>query len=112
MSTIMVDVDGTLIDYNDQPRQEVISAVKLMSGRHNIIIWSGGGTQYARMWMQRLFPDELWPHCAKFPMTEILPTDFIVDDEAETIRQNEYVEATVLSPEEFVMWALAQGATG
>ena len=51
---IAVDVDGTLIDEHDYPRYEVIDLVIKLSAYCNIHVWSGGGHEYARHWVDRL----------------------------------------------------------
>lgn len=51
---IVFDVDGTLIDFDDKPRKAVIELLKLLSKHYDIFVWSGGGIEYARMWIQRL----------------------------------------------------------
>jgi len=45
---VFVDVDGTLIDQNDNPRPHVAELLRrLKIGDHKIIVWSAGGAQYA-----------------------------------------------------------------
>ena len=51
---VAFDVDGTLIDENDQPRQDVIDLLKAMSKFCDVAVWSGGGCEYAEMWVRRL----------------------------------------------------------
>jgi predicted HAD superfamily phosphohydrolase YqeG len=52
---IAFDVDGTLIDSNDQPRPEIIALLNALSKPGNtIVVWSGGGEAYARLWVERL----------------------------------------------------------
>ena len=52
---IVFDVDGTLIDKEDQPRWEVIDLLRAMHGvGHKIGVWSGGGVDYAAHWTNRL----------------------------------------------------------
>ena len=53
--TVAFDVDGTLIDFEDRPRQEVID--KLIDHRRKgdiVYVWSGGGVEYAERWVERL----------------------------------------------------------
>ena len=46
---VAFDVDGTLIDYKGNPRQEVIDFLKACQGlKMTVIVWSGGGVQYAK----------------------------------------------------------------
>ena len=52
---VAFDVDGTLINYADEPRQEVLDMFKKYQDEgHTMIIWSGGGRDYAAMWARRL----------------------------------------------------------
>ena len=53
---IAFDVDGTLIDINDNPREAVIETLKMVGQWEGItvIVWSGGGKDYASMWVRRL----------------------------------------------------------
>lgn len=54
--TIAFDVDGTLIDFDDSPRWEVITVLRLLHELgHRIVVWSGGGADYAEMWSNKLF---------------------------------------------------------
>lgn len=49
------DVDGTLIDLLSRPRYDVISAFKFFKSINcKMIIWSGGGLDYARNWARKL----------------------------------------------------------
>lgn len=45
---IAFDVDGTLFDEHNQPRLTVIEMLLLFAERHTVIVWSGGGIDYAR----------------------------------------------------------------
>jgi phosphoserine phosphatase len=52
---IAFDVDGTLIDFDDNPRWRVIElAQHLAYLPHRVIIWSGGGKDYAEVVARRL----------------------------------------------------------
>lgn len=52
--TIAFDVDGTLI-YEDAPRHEIINLFRGFYGLGcEMIIWSGGGIEYAERWADRL----------------------------------------------------------
>lgn len=54
---IAFDVDGTLISYpDDQPRRDIVDMlITLRMCGHHIIVWSGGGKEYAEVWAKRLF---------------------------------------------------------
>jgi hydroxymethylpyrimidine pyrophosphatase-like HAD family hydrolase len=56
---VAFDIDGTLIDYNDEPRKKIISLLKIFkSFGHKIIVWSGGGKDYASLLISRLKLDK------------------------------------------------------
>lgn len=111
--TLYVDVDGTLQDYENKPRQDVIDAVRRFVETQPtlVTIWSGGGAGYAEWHARRFFPDLTLMTTAKFNPRQLLAEDIWVDDEAERIREDRYFapKCTVLTPEEFVLWMLAQG---
>lgn len=58
--TCAFDVDGTLIQPGvDNTRQEVIAFLKtLKAAGHKIIVWSGGGEEYAARWVRLLGLEE------------------------------------------------------
>jgi len=52
---IAFDVDGTLITFQDTPRYEIIQLFHTLSNLGNrMIIWSGGGVDYATRWAEKL----------------------------------------------------------
>lgn len=51
---VAFDVDGTLIDANDQPRDEIISVLRALAPWCTVVVWSGGGIGYARRWGRKL----------------------------------------------------------
>ena len=57
---IAFDVDGTLIDYDEKPRENIIELLKMMAEMQGttIIVWSGGGREYALTWVKRLGLDD------------------------------------------------------
>ena len=56
---VAFDVDGTLIDYEDNPRHTIIDLLKRHSEQGDyVIVWSGGGKEYAQRWVTRLGLDE------------------------------------------------------
>jgi predicted HAD superfamily phosphohydrolase YqeG len=63
VATIAFDVDDTLIKYEDgkeRPNRELIQVlVYLYAMGNKIIVWSGGGKDYAEMWTRRLFIDHI-----------------------------------------------------
>lgn len=75
---IAIDVDGTLVDYNDKPRQDVIDLFNWFQAHGwQVVVWSGGGKAYAQMWCDRL---GLKPHRCDDKNKELQP-DITVDDE-------------------------------
>lgn len=53
-----IDCDGTLIDYEDNPRMDVLRAVEEAIARGlDVAIWSGGGANYAKTVVRRLLPE-------------------------------------------------------
>lgn len=61
MLTVAFDVDDTLVTYEyqrDEPNRPLINVLIWfhMQG-HHVIVWSGGGKDYAEMWARRLMID-------------------------------------------------------
>lgn len=81
--TIAFDIDGTLIDFNDKPRKEIIWLLMSLSrDGHEIILWSGGGIQYAEMWMRRLKLEKYVDHVVPKLKDRLSPqADIAFDDE-------------------------------
>jgi len=67
---IAFDVDGTLIHLtDDMPRRDVVDMLITLSTNGNeITVWSGGGKDYARVWVKRLFLDRYVTHIMEKPM--------------------------------------------
>ena len=56
---VFFDVDGTLITFEDKPRHEVIQLLRtIYSLDVDIVVWSGGGKEYAQRWVDRLGLDQ------------------------------------------------------
>ncbi len=72
---LFVDVDDTLVKYSDHtdqkshypyqqgtpwtPNEPLIAGIKQYRADHKddmIVVWSGGGREYAQMWIDRLLP--------------------------------------------------------
>lgn len=56
---IAFDVDGTLIDFNDKPREPIVALCRALQDLEDnsmidVIIWSGGGQEYAKTVARRL----------------------------------------------------------
>jgi phosphoserine phosphatase len=75
---IAFDVDYTLIDQHDKPKHDVIDLFRwFQSHGHEMIIWSGGGLDYAQH-----FADKLGLVATILEKWSI-PVDIAVDDAAE-----------------------------
>lgn len=100
---LFVDVDGTLIDGNDKAIVPVVAAVwtTLARGIHPVVIWSGGGADYAEMWARRLFYSVDVAAIAKDP-SALREYDTVVDDQL-GFKVPESV--FLMDPDTFVVWA-------
>lgn len=108
---LYVDVDGTLINDEDEPYNHVIHAVALIAPKFDeVVIWSGGGDWYADLWNRRLFPLIGFSHRAKFPFKELDSNTLAVDDLADEMRSGIgfFLNCGLMNPEEFVLWALKE----
>ena len=78
---VAFDCDGTLIDFEDKPRSEIVNLAKALSKcpAVSVIVWSGGGQSYAEMVARRVGLEDV--ECfSKFDAR--LPTvDIAIDDE-------------------------------
>lgn len=79
--TICFDVDGTLRNYNDEPRTEVIDVLKLyVRAGWRVCVWSGGGRDYAsRVGNMLKLPASIGYH-SKHAWPKLVP-DIAVDDQ-------------------------------
>lgn len=91
---IAFDVDGTLIQNGDPDRQHgsvnegdvpivhQINTLQVLSHSKNvrIVVWSGGGKQYAEMWGRRLGLDQyVWKYASKLEHDQIkAQCDFLI----------------------------------
>lgn len=91
---IAFDVDGTLIQNGDPERQHgtvnsgdlpivhQINTLQVLSHSKNvrIVVWSGGGKQYAEMWGKRLGLDQyVWKYASKLEHEQIkAQCDFLI----------------------------------
>jgi beta-phosphoglucomutase-like phosphatase (HAD superfamily) len=88
--TIAFDVDGTLIDTNGFMNIGVVNLLILLRGFKNvrIVVWSGGGADYARHHAERLGIDK---HIHKFAGkldSPRLEPDIAIDDIQDTALGN------------------------
>lgn len=80
---ITFDVDGVLIDKDDKPRMEIINFLKVLARhkKNRVIVWSGGGEDYARLWVARLKLDNYVYGCAsKMGNVADAGVDLAIDD--------------------------------
>jgi hypothetical protein len=57
---VAFDVDGTLIGLDNKPRWDILDMLRIMNRYCRVIVWSGAGKDYARLWGRRLFlPDDV-----------------------------------------------------
>lgn len=78
---IAFDVDGTLLDYEDKPRKEIIELLKALDQPENtVVVWSGGGEEYARMVVERLGLEK-YVHMTSSKINRHLKVDLAIDDQ-------------------------------
>lgn len=64
VQVVAFDVDGTLINDIEEPRWDVIDLLRAFSNLGwRVIVWSGGGENYARHWVDRLGLWEFVTYC-------------------------------------------------
>jgi phosphoserine phosphatase len=83
---VAFDVDGTLIGLSDDspPREDVIQMLKDHKEKGDtVIVWSGGGKDYADMWVRRLGLG--WYVNATMAKTSGFPVDITYDDMVVTL---------------------------
>lgn len=84
--TIAFDIDGTLIsNVDDSPNIKILTLFRILASMKNtrLIIWSGGGVDYAELWARRLrLGNATWKVCCKCPETAAL-VDIAIDDQHE-----------------------------
>src|SRR5207245_2620268 len=64
------DIDGCLITLDDQPGRDVIDTLIFLSSECHceITVWSGGGKDWAAIWVRRLFLDRYVTHIQEKPI--------------------------------------------
>lgn len=78
---ICFDVDGTLIDYDDNPREDIIQLlVEFADANFRITVWSGGGRDYAKQVVKDLGLEHLVDQYLTKTDFPPLDTAFTVDD--------------------------------
>jgi hypothetical protein len=86
MALIAFDVDGCLIDEYDRPRYDVIAILRELQKYNDIVVWSGGGKDYAANWARKLgLFNENVPGLSVLVMSKydskLLDVDIAFDDE-------------------------------
>lgn len=81
---VAFDVDGTLLSNDEQlegsPNYRIVDLLRIMHHMKNtkIVVWSGGGKDYAEHWGRKFGLDKyVWKYCCKCP--DIQP-DIAIDD--------------------------------
>lgn len=79
---IAFDVDGTLIDFMDSPREEIVTLLRiLVEAGQDVLVWSGGGKGYAETVGRRLgLPDEVL-YADKWDARFKTKVDLAIDDD-------------------------------
>lgn len=87
MPTLYIDVDDTLVKWGDvlegriteswEPNEAVIRYAEQWDG--DVVVWSGGGREYARTWGHRLLSHVRHKTASKFPLVPT-PGDVCIDD--------------------------------
>lgn len=83
---VAFDVDGTLIDAGPHFYEPIIQLLKILAKFKNIkiVMWSGGGKEYAARWGRLLGLDEfVWKYASKTEHEQIKP-DIAIDDIQDT----------------------------
>ena len=79
---VVFDVDGCLIDGDDHPRDEVIRLLRALKGVGvYVVVHSGGGKDYAEMWVRRLWLEPYVDECMAKHRPPYNGVDISVDDE-------------------------------
>ena len=79
---ICFDVDGTLIDEQEQPVREMVElANALYRAGERVYCWSGGGAVYARQAADRVGLSPFISCLAKDRVTPVGVPDLVIDDE-------------------------------
>lgn len=75
-----------------------------------MVVWSGGGLDYATTWNSRLFPRAGFSAAAKLPFSHLESDVLAVDDMAEAILAGDglFLRCRLVTPIEFVHWAQSQ----
>ena len=80
---IAFDCDGTLVGITQEeiPRWDVIDMLRLLSEKHTVIVWSGGGKEWAERHVRRLHIETYVNACHSKTSAKELDVDLCFDDE-------------------------------
>ena len=75
---VAFDVDDTLIDKYDEPRRDVLEFLNLfwLLTDADIVVWSGGGVEYAEEWVAKLNLE----HKVRVVEKKSIKPDIAIDD--------------------------------
>ena len=80
--TIAFDVDGTIVNLDDTPNFKVIDLLRWFSQNGDrVIVWSGGGGDYAKMWADRFNLPYFTTAMKDRATAKLWDIDIVVDDE-------------------------------
>jgi len=82
MAIIAFDVDGTLETYSGKPRWTMIDLIRIFHALgHSVVVWSGGGKEYAQQKVRRLNIEEYVDACYGKQEAPEGAVDICFDDE-------------------------------
>lgn len=87
MAIIAFDCDGTLWGMNDKPRWTIIDCLRnfYRMGGNRIVVWSGGGKDYAKQIVRLLHLEDFVDECASKTEAPVIHADICFDDEIVTL---------------------------
>jgi FMN phosphatase YigB (HAD superfamily) len=79
---VIFDVDGTLISKDDIIRPGVLDLMLYLKNNNiKVVMWSGGGVDYADLWSRRIDPEnKVGISILQKSMQYATKSDFVVDD--------------------------------
>lgn len=94
---VAFDVDGTLINFDNTPNHDVLDICRwFIRHRHHVVVWSGGGKDYAMHWCRKLGLTNYHEGAVGFDMPEVVGKDEAKRINADLCFDDEFVQlATV-----------------